>query len=161
MPLIGNIVNTFIPGANGNGNSWTAPGQNKPAEDPAVTSGETTGTGGSTGTTDTDTSTQTTSGTAGGTREAVYFSAQTTSSPTRAMVDGPEADARDDKVIAVDFARRAAIATQAKMKNETLLEDMVAEPFAPLTDLRANADAAYATADAAPKAAPDKVELKV
>ncbi|WP_407493358.1 hypothetical protein [Pseudooceanicola sp. MF1-13] len=72
----------------------------------------------------------------------------------RASVDTGDLTLRDDEVIAVDYARRAAIAAQAKAKVESLLDGLTADPkddsaYLQLSAGKADADGAYAKADAA------------
>jgi hypothetical protein len=60
---------------------------------------------------------------------------------------GPEL--RDDEVIATDYARRAAVATQAKLYSEALFEELEAEAFAPMLSTPKDATEAYGKADVA------------
>ena len=59
-----------------------------------------------------------------------------------------EPEERDDKVNASDYARRAAIATQAKLKAEAMFDGFETEAFSPLLEIRKDADAAYSKSDA-------------
>lgn len=62
-----------------------------------------------------------------GTSYAVYKLQQSQRVEETSSVRDYEIDSRDDKVIAVDWARRAAIAAQSEIKTDALIEGLQAE----------------------------------
>ena len=165
MPLIG-VLNNVLGGGYYNGNN-SSNGVN--SGNPATTPEETTQTGSATppveetSSSEEQTGAETSGGGVGTTAYANWMARQAfeaASTPAPSQTLRPVAEERDDTVHAVDFARRAAIAAQTRMQTESLLEGLVKdETFTPLSQLRQDADGAYARADAAPRPA-EKTELR-
>lgn len=148
MPLISGVVNTVIPPASGNGNAGaTNAGQTTEPKKDVAPVAETSGSAAG----------QDASG-AGNTTTGTSYTRQAQAAADVAAQAGEPQRREDDKVVAVDFARRAAIAVQARAKAESLLEDLSEEPFAPLTRQVSDSAASYAKTEGYGARLYDKVE---
>ena len=64
-----------------------------------------------------------------------------------------------DEVVAVDFARRAAIAAQEKAASAALLGEISDDPFTPLGAGKEGANAAYANQNSEPQRLGDPMNV--
>ena len=64
------------------------------------------------------------------------------------VMSGVDLELREDEVIATDYARRAAIATQAKLHTEAMFEELETEAFTPMLSIQKDATDAYSKTSA-------------
>ncbi|GGE24936.1 hypothetical protein GCM10011360_11680 [Primorskyibacter flagellatus] len=101
----------------------------------------------------------TTGNSAVGSNRYAYF-AKTESTERTSVSGGYEVEERDDKVIAVDFARRAAIAAQSKAASASLFETLESEPFSLMIRKQSEGDTVYGKGEYTPARTGEKNDLK-
>lgn len=168
MPLISGVVgglNTVVTGNNGNGNAFGIGkgDSDKTSNEEAAAADETPATETPDAVDETAATEETGSeggAASGGNASGTSYSYYATPKEETPAIRVYQLEDRDiDKVVAIDWARRAAIAAQSKMQSETLLEDISAEPFSLMTYSKDDGASSYGKSESYVRPA-DKAELK-
>ncbi|MGI3167609.1 hypothetical protein ACRARG_00545 [Pseudooceanicola sp. C21-150M6] len=158
MPLISGVT-TLVTNIVAPGNSANAPGQAKQTEEETVVEETVPAETEDTAEPAAEEAAPATSGSNGLSRYSLYVAAtQAAETPaeTAAAASETASEKREDEVTAVDFARRAAIAAQAKASTQSLIDGMQnaaeeeVDPFEPLAKNDTSGKSAYANVNAAP-----------